>query len=131
MGLAVRLLAWLGGASLPFGIYGDLTPPWLPVAPWFAWPLGLWAVWAGLFYCYYRRSPQAVARAVAWLLTGSVLELLIAVPTHVIVRRRHECTAPFVTGFGSVTGLAIMLLSFRPGVLALYKKRLDAYERPK
>jgi hypothetical protein len=57
----------------------------------------------------------------AWLLKGSVLELLIVVPCHVIVRRRHDCSAPIATG------LAIMLLSFGPSVLFLYKKRLDSY----
>jgi hypothetical protein len=90
---------------------------------------GLWILWAVLFYIYVRNSAAAVARAVSWLLKGSVLELLIAVPCHVIVRRRDECCAPILTSFGIVTGIAVMLLSFGPSVLLLYKKRLDAYSR--
>src|SRR5208282_2385033 len=87
----------------------------------------LWLLWGVLFYLYFRNSSAVVTSLISWLLKGSVLELLIAVPCHVIVRRRGECSAPIVTSFGIVTGIAIMLLSFGPSVLFLYKKRLDAY----
>jgi hypothetical protein len=90
----------------------------------------LWLVWAILFYFYLRNSSAAVTRLISWLLKGSVLELLIVVPCHVIVRRRHDCSAPTVTSFGIATGIAIMLLAFGPSVLFLYKKRLDSY-RPR
>jgi hypothetical protein len=76
---------------------------------------------------YARKSTNAVTSAVSWLLKGSVLELLVAVPCHVIVRRRGDCSAPAATSFGIVTGIAVMLLSFGPSVLLLYKKRMDAY----
>jgi hypothetical protein len=87
----------------------------------------LWLLWSILFYLYYRNSAPSVTRLISWLLKGSVLELLIVVPCHIIVRRRHECSAPLATSFGIATGLAIMLLSFGPSVLFLYKKRLDSY----
>jgi hypothetical protein len=90
--------------------------------------LALWLLWGIVFYLYARNSSDVVHRAVSWLLAGSVLELLIAVPCHVIVRRRHDCSAPIITSFGIVTGIAIMLLSFGPSVLVLYKKRLDSYK---
>ena len=86
-----------------------------------------WAFWGVLFYLFLRNSSAVVDQVVTWLLRGSILELLVAVPCHVIVRRRNECSAPVVTSFGIVTGIAIMLLSFGPSVLLLYKKRLDAY----
>jgi len=87
----------------------------------------LWLLWGILFYFYFRNSTAVVTRLISWLLKGSVLELLIVVPCHVIVRRRHDCSAPLATSFGIATGIAIMLLSFGPSVLLLYKKRLDAY----
>lgn len=93
------------------------------------WCTAFWIVWGVVFYLYYMGSSEVVSKAVTWLLKGSVLELLIAIPAHVIVRQRGDCSAPVVTGFGIVTGIAIMLLCFGPGVLALYKKRLDAYSR--
>jgi len=87
----------------------------------------LWLLWGILFYFYFRNSSAVVTRLISWLLKGSVLELLIVVPCHVIVRRRHDCSAPIATSFGIATGIAIMLLSFGPSVLFLYKKRLDSY----
>ena len=87
--------------------------------------IGLWAAWGIVFYFYRRDEVQAITRVVGWLLRGSVLELLIAVPCHVIVRRRNDCSAPVATSFGITTGIAIMLLSFGPSVLLLYKKRMD------
>jgi hypothetical protein len=89
----------------------------------------LWMWWGFVFFTYLRNSSATVARIVSWLLRGSVLELLVAVPCHVIVRRRDDCSAPMATSFGIVTGIAVMLLSFGPSVLLLYKKRLEGYER--
>ncbi|MGD0840283.1 MAG: hypothetical protein ABSA32_03905 [Candidatus Acidiferrales bacterium] len=89
----------------------------------------LWLLWGIVFYMFLRRSSDPVTRVVSWLLRGSVLELLIAVPCHIIARRRDECSAPQMTSFGIATGIAIMLLSFGPSVLLLYKKRLDEYPR--
>ncbi len=87
----------------------------------------LWLFWTGFFYLYLRDSSQLVNRITTCLLRGSVLELLIAIPCHLIVRQRDECTSPLVTSFGVVTGIAIMLLSFGPSVLLLYKKRLEQH----
>jgi hypothetical protein len=68
-----------------------------------------------------------MTRALAWMFRGSVLELLIAVPAHVIMRRRHDCSAPVVNRFGIASGIAIMLLSFGPSVLLLFKKRMEGH----
>jgi hypothetical protein len=87
----------------------------------------IWVLWAIPFYLCLRKSSGVTARAVSWLLRGSILELLIAIPCHIVVRRRGDCCAPIVTSFGIVTGIAIMLLSFGPSVLFLYKKRIDTY----
>ena len=125
------LLAFAFFVSLDAGIYGDRgflsqAAPVGPVALW----LCLWLLWAVVFYLYYRKTTAAVSRALSWLLKGSVLELLVAVPAHVWARRRDDCSAPFATSFGITTGIALMLLSFGPGIVLLYKKRLDAHPRP-
>ncbi|HEY4951841.1 MAG TPA: hypothetical protein VII71_00470, partial [Verrucomicrobiae bacterium] len=71
-------------------------------------------------------SPDAVVkRATRWLLRGSILELIIAVPSHVIVRRRDDCCAPAGTFWGIVTGISVMLLCFGPGVFFLFVERFQ------
>ena len=66
-----------------------------------------------------------VKRATRWLLRGSILELLIAVPSHVIVRRRDDCCAPAGTFWGIATGISVMLLCFGPGVFFLFVERMQ------
>ncbi|MCM3881088.1 MAG: hypothetical protein ND807_13350 [Vicinamibacterales bacterium] len=92
--------------------------------------LVFWLFWGVIFGLYANGAPIAVNRLVGWLMKGSVLELLIAVPCHVAVRRREDCSAPLLSGYGIATGLAVMLMSFGPSGLFLYKKRLEQYEKP-
>jgi hypothetical protein len=123
------LLAFAGLSAAGAAVVGDkfIDRYWGSAAQMFCIWAAIWLLWGIVFYLYFRNSTQATTRAVSWLLKGSVLELLIAVPCHVWVRRRGDCSAPVVTSFGIVTGIAVMLLSFGPSILPLYKKRLDAY----
>jgi hypothetical protein len=110
--------------SLIAAVRGDRFA--LSLASLFIWWGLLWVLWGVVFYLYSRNSSELVTRATSWLLKGSILELIIAVVSHVIVRRRNDCSAPIATSFGIVTGIAIMLLSFGPSVLFLLKHRMDA-----
>jgi hypothetical protein len=123
------LLAFGGLSAVGAAAYGDkfIDRYWLSAAQMFGVWAALWVLWGIAFYLYFRNSAQMITRAVSWLLKGSVLELLIAVPCHVWVRRRGDCSAPIATSFGIVIGIALMLLAFGPSVLLLYKKRLDSY----
>lgn len=130
------LWALLTGAAilcLGYGIYGDhfggdfLNRGENVLACWGA----LWVAWTIVFYLYFRNPNARISQVTSWLLKGSVLELLIAVPAHVMARRRHDCSAPMATSFGIATGIAIMLLSFGPSVLLLYAKRANQYANRK
>ena len=85
----------------------------------------LWLAWALIFYRFAKTDdPNAlVKRTMRWLLRGSILELLVAVPSHIIVRNRNDCCAPMGTFWGITTGLSIMLLCFGPGVFFLFVER--------
>ena len=86
-----------------------------------------WLIWSILFYRFYRNiEPGALTqRLTTWLLRGSILELLIAVPSHIIVRRRGDCSAPGITWLGIAAGLVIMALAFGPGLFFLFCKRFE------
>lgn len=129
--LMVALLVFAGIVSLLVAVLGDKFFD-EPLGPYLdsrlkiiAWVLGLWLVWGVVFWRRLGSSTTVGSVQVTrWLKKGSVLELLIAVPAHIIVRHRDDCSAPIATGFGIATGVAIMLLCFGPGVLLLYRDRL-------
>lgn len=86
---------------------------------------GLWVLWGILFGLFaWRRGPETfMSRLVKFLLAGSILELLVAVPTHVYVRARGECCAGLGTMWGLAAGLAILPMAFGPAVFALFVRR--------
>ena len=84
-----------------------------------------WLVWAVVFYRSSRAAAPAdvVSRQCRLMFRGSILELLIAVPTHIVARNRDYCCAGFGTFVGLALGISVMLFSFRPAVFFLYAER--------
>ena len=96
-------------------------PHWVPViAGGF-----LWIVWSIVFYRQTRsqNADSVVRKQTRWLLRGSILELLIAVPTHIVARYRNYCCAGFMTFIGITFGIAIMLFAYGPAVFFLFVAR--------
>lgn len=87
--------------------------------------LASWVAWGVVFWAWSRkRQPRGVLDGLCqWLFAGSILELLVAVPTHIVVRNRDYCCAGIGTFCGITAGLGIMLLSFGPGVFFLFVER--------
>ena len=85
----------------------------------------LWSVWSVVFWRFQRKDEDknSFNRLIKWLFRGSILELLVAVPSHVIVRHRDDCCAPAITFWGITTGLSVMLIAFGPAVYFLFAKR--------
>lgn len=95
---------------------------------WTVYPiLGLsWLIWGIVFYkSYNAENPRAFTACITrWLLRGSILEMLVAIPSHIISRQREECCAPPLTLLGIATGIAVALLSFGPGIIFLFAQRI-------
>ena len=131
-GLLLCLLMLAGVGSLVLAFTGDdpdkyISAKLLPLIPL---PF-LWVVWGWVFWAFFKmRDPNALmARLMTGMLRGSIVELLVAVPSHVIARHRNDCCAPAATFLGIVTGLALMLMSFGPGVLFLFARRFRELRR--
>jgi len=85
----------------------------------------VWAVWTLVFYRTSRDAApmDVMTRQCRYLLKGSILELLVAVPTHIVARARDYCCAGFWTFLGIAFGVSVMLFSFGPGVFFLFAAR--------
>jgi hypothetical protein len=84
-----------------------------------------WCAWTLVFFRMSRNESPAgiISRQCRLLLKGSILELLIAVPTHIVARCRDYCCAGVMTFIGLAMGTAVMLFSFGPGVYFLFVER--------
>lgn len=85
----------------------------------------VWCVWAVVFFRLSRSVSveDVVSRQCRWLMRGSILELLIAVPTHIVARCRDYCCAGFMTFLGLTMGISVMLFAFGPAVFFLFVDR--------
>jgi hypothetical protein len=85
----------------------------------------VWGIWSAVFFRLSRRLEPTdwFSRQCRTLLKGSILELLIAVPTHIVARSRDYCCAGFMTFIGLTMGISVMLFSFGPAVFFLYADR--------
>lgn len=94
---------------------------------WTAIVLGIvtWCVWSLVFFRMSRdlEPDDLISRQCRSLLKGSVLELLIAVPTHIVARYRDYCCAGFMTFIGLTMGMSVMLFAYGPAVFFLFAER--------
>jgi hypothetical protein len=124
-GLMMAILATGAAVSLneffrkdKAGAGGDALLPWAVL-------LVFWAGWSLVFHRTSRGAAAAdvVTQQCRYLLKGSILELLVAVPTHIVARARDYCCAGFYTFLGIAFGVSVMLFSFGPGLFFLFAAR--------
>ena len=91
-----------------------------------------WIAWSLVFARMGRHTAPAdvVTRLCRLLFKGSVLELLIAVPTHIVARYRNYCCAGFLTFVGLAMGISVILFSFGPAVFFLFVERWKRLHPP-
>ena len=107
-------------------IWGEETAYDICTLPILIIPATFWLIWGIVFFkSYSDQEPLSFTSQITkWLLRGSILELLVAVPSHILSRHKEECCAPPLSLFGIATGLSIGLMSFGPGVFLLFASRI-------
>jgi hypothetical protein len=94
---------------------------------WAPWSVGglTWVVWAIIFRRITKNQSgeEVIAGQRRCLLRGSILELLIAVPTHIVARYRNYCCGGFMTFIGLTFGIAVMLFAYGPALFFLFVDR--------
>ncbi|MBT8398124.1 MAG: hypothetical protein HKO65_11995 [Gemmatimonadetes bacterium] len=86
----------------------------------------LWLFWGVFFFrSFTADDPESLTdNIMRWLLRGSILEILIAIPAHILARHRNECCAPGLTILGLITGIAVSVMAFGPGLFFLFAARV-------
>lgn len=81
-----------------------------------------WLFWTLIFYFRLRGTDpdSATGKLVKWTLLGSITELVVLVPMHVVTSSRGHCFAGMQTGIGLIAGVSIALWSFGPGIILLF-----------
>jgi hypothetical protein len=84
--------------------------------------LGLqWLVWVGIVWVYAVRWPRVIffARVVQMLLAGSLFELLVSIPAHLVVSRRPGCFVGLGTMLGIIAGIVVLAFTCGPAAVWL------------
>jgi hypothetical protein len=128
-GLLYTVLLFFAALSILAALWGDDLDSGIPMVLFWVVVCILpvnWIVWAVVFGLFSKSIEPAsfVRRLMQWLVRGSILELLIAVPSHIIVRHRDVCCAHGLTAAGITAGLAVMFFAFGPGLYFLYADRI-------
>jgi len=132
--LLFALLVTAAGFAVWCGLWGDKGPAFLKSMPLpgalilldvIGITVALWLAWGLVFWRFANAAvPEAlVPRLTRWLVGGSIVEFLVAVPCHIATRHRDDCCAPAGTFFGLAFGISVMLMAFGPGVFFLFVAR--------
>jgi len=84
----------------------------------------MWGFWGIVFHRYWRSLDRytALRRVIRWLIAGTILEMVIAVPTHAIIlyNRGSDCYCERGTYTGVAFGCTAAFWLFGPGVFLLF-----------
>ncbi len=83
-----------------------------------------WIGWGIVFFIWQRRKERykVIRNLIYPLLAGSLIELMVSIPSHIIVSRRPGCFVGIATTIAIACGVGVMLWAFGPGIILLFLK---------
>ncbi len=83
-----------------------------------------WSVWAWVFFVYWEQGDRytQMGRMIRVLVSGSLLEIFVAIPVHIWATRQRECYCARGTYTTLVFAGLVLLLAFGPGIVLLFMR---------
>jgi len=81
-----------------------------------------WLAWGIIFFIWGARTQRykTVRNFISTMFAGSLLTLMVSIPSHIIASRRSYCFAGMATAAGIISGIFVMLWAFGPGIILLF-----------
>ena len=95
-----------------------------------------WLVWSVIFFIWGTKTERykTLRNFISTMLAGSLLSLMVSIPSHIIVSRRPGCFVGLATGSGIISGIFVMLWAFGPGIILLFlreKRKAELQQKVK
>ena len=126
--LLTALTASLVLALIELTEVDDHGPEWTQAAVWVFFG-GSWVGLAALLFVHVRRRIRfrVLSRLTAILFASSLVQLVVTVPSHLIVIRRPGCLTGMLTGIGLLVGIYVTFWSLGPAIMLLFL--MDSYRQ--
>jgi hypothetical protein len=123
----IAMLAFCVNMAVQDANFGDVLRPKLAIAI----TAACWAFWVVVFasIALAGNAQSAASWLYKALLTANLLELLIAVPAHLVARRRTECCAGIPSAIAIIMGAAMAVVVIGPIMFWLYYRRWERIRR--
>jgi hypothetical protein len=85
-----------------------------------------WLAWGFIFFIWGMRTQRykTLRNVISTMFAGSLLSLVISIPSHLIVVKRPGCLVGLSTALGIISGIFVMLWAFGPGIILLFLREI-------
>ena len=123
---AVMMTALIAGITLALGeLIFNNQGEWFAYVFWSIVAI-TWLAWGLIFFLWGTKTQRynTLRNFVSTMFAGSLLSLMISIPSHIIVSKRPGCLVGLGTGLGIYSGVIVMFWAFGPGIILLFLREI-------